>query len=128
MFQHWFNCFMIFCLFVSQYANIFFSYLVGRVSAHPVCRGLDGTVGSVDDYVAAGVVFDTETSPGVRLVCSGVDVKPAIKIINGNSRVYLLSYHASSRPVSLYNLHIELSWLLRSARFKTSKSGDKMIH
>ena len=62
------------------------AYLVGRVAAHSVCRGVDGTVGSVDDYVAAGVVFDTETSPGVRLVSSGVDVKPAIKIINPNSR------------------------------------------
>ena len=58
------------------------AYLVGGVSGHPVCRGVDGTVWSVDHNVAAGVVFDTEASPGVGLVGPGVDVKPATKDIN----------------------------------------------
>ena len=82
MFQHWFNCFMIsVCLFHNMpiYSS---AYLVCRVAAHSVCRGVDGTVWSVDDNVAAGVVFQTEASPGVCLVSPGVDVKPATNITN----------------------------------------------
>ena len=63
-------------------------YLVGGVAGDSVCRGVDGTVWSVDDNVAAGVVFDAEASPGVCLISPGVDVKPATKITN------LLSCHA----------------------------------
>ena len=111
MFQHWFNCFMIsVCLFHNMpiYSS---AYLVCRVAGHSVCRGADGTVWSVDDNVAAGVVFDTEPSPGVCLVSPGVDVKPATNITNllSREREYLLSCHANSRLVSVYNLHIELS-------------------
>ena len=69
------------CFTICQYI-LLSAYLVGWVPAHPVCRGADGTVGSVDDYVAAGVVFHTETSPGVGLISPGVDVEPATKITN----------------------------------------------
>ena len=89
------------------------AYLVGGVAGDSVCRGVDGTVWSVDDNVAAGVVFHTEPPPGVCLVSPGVDVKPAtnisLSLISSREREYLRSCHANSRLVSVYNLHIELS-------------------
>ena len=53
--------------------------LVWRISAHTVGWGLDGPVGSVDDGVAPGEILDAEASPGVCLVCPGVDVEPAVQ-------------------------------------------------
>ena len=64
------------CLFHNMPIYSSTPYLVGGVAGDSVCRGVDGTVWSVDDNVAAGVVFHTETSPRVCLISPGVDVEP----------------------------------------------------
>ena len=55
-----------------------FLYLIWGISVHSVGWRLDSSIWSVDNDIAASVVFDTVASSGVWLVSSGVNIQSEI--------------------------------------------------
>ena len=94
--------------------------LVWRISAHTVGWGLDGPVGSVDDGVAPGEILDAEASPGVCLVCPGVDVEPAVQT---RYTVSCSLYQAGPLHYCASNVHQE-TVLVRSSMFCTDTNSS----